>query len=162
MGSTRAPLIIGVGNRFRGDDGIGPALADRLRAEPLESCDIVDSSGEAAELMELWEGHDLVVIVDAVKSDMLPGTIHAVDVGDDHLPLEAFQASTHTFGLAQAVELARALGRLPQRLIIYGVEGSDFAPGQAMSDAVSGTAEIVADRIRNLVLATTEARRHDA
>ena len=67
------------------------------------------------------------------------------DAGDGPLPVDAFAGSTHDFGLAEAVELGRALGVLPERLVIIGIEGRAFAMGAAMSAEVSAAAaEVVA------------------
>lgn len=156
MGSSRTTLIIGVGNRFRCDDGVGPVVADRLRAEALPETEITDASGEAAELMDLWQGRELVVIVDAAQSGAPAGTIHAIEVNGDNLPLEVFQASTHTFGLAQAVGLARALDRLPKQMVIFGIEGSRFGHGQILSESVSHTVDDVAERIISFLTARPE------
>ncbi len=156
MGSSRTTLIIGVGNRFRCDDGAGPVVADRLRAEALPEAEITDASGEAAELMDLWQGRELVVIVDAAQSGAPAGTIHAIEVNGDNLPLDVFQASTHTFGLAQAVELARALDRLPQRMVIFGIEGCNFDHGQTLSESVRHAVDDVVERIKSFINAKPE------
>jgi len=148
MNSLRTTLVIGVGNRFRGDDGIGLVVAERLCADCPPGAEIALSSGEAAELMDLWEGRDSVIIVDAAKSNALAGTIHTVEVDRDELPLDVFQASTHTFGLAQAIELARALNRLPRCMIVYGIEGVDFDHGKTLSPPVAAVVEFVAAKIR--------------
>jgi hydrogenase maturation protease len=40
-----------------------------------------------------------------------------------------FRSSTHAFGLADAIELARVLNRLPRKLAIYGIEAAQFDAG---------------------------------
>jgi hydrogenase maturation protease len=59
----------------------------------------------------------------------------------------ALLRSTHAFGLAEAVELARALGRLPRFLVVYGVEGKCFTPGAALSAGVEAAAADAAARV---------------
>ena len=65
------------------------------------------------------------------------GTIHRLDASERELPAELFRASTHHVGLAEAVELARALGRLPARTVIYGIEGESFEIGERAHAAQS-------------------------
>ena len=148
MDALRDILVIGVGNRFRGDDGIGPAVIDSLRADPPHAT-ICETSGEATELIETWSDAKLVLIVDCISSGAPPGTIHHIEANRQNLPPQILQTSTHSFGLAEAVELGRALGRLPPRLIIYGIEGRDFGYGQTLSEPVASVVETVVARIHD-------------
>lgn len=123
------PLVIGVGNPDRGDDGAGPAVVGRVRGR--RTVEVRDSAG----LVELWRDEDEVIVVDAMVTGRPPGTVARFDVGTTELPAGAF-ASTHAFGLSTAVELSRALGRLPRSLEVYGIEAAQLAPGSAMSPQV--------------------------
>jgi hydrogenase maturation protease len=142
-------LVIGIGNRFRGDDAAGLRVADRLRADVINGATVTESSGEAADLMEMWVNADHVFVVDAVRSGAPAGAVHRFDAHLKKLPSPSFQTSTHSFGLAEAIELARSLGRLPRRLIVYGIEGGDFGHGSVLSAPVAGTLDEVAARIRS-------------
>jgi hydrogenase maturation protease len=102
--------------------------------------------GEPAELMEAWGGEDDVILIDAVVTGAAPGAVHVWD--GQHLPAFATSASsTHGLGVAQAIELARALDRLPARLRVYGIEGKEFAIGSAVSPEVERAVEDVVRRI---------------
>lgn len=73
-----------------------------------------------------------------------PGTVRRFDAHLGPLPADLATFSTHAFGAVQAVELARALGRLPQKLVVYAIEGADFGFGESPSQAVmQGVAEVV-------------------
>jgi hydrogenase maturation protease len=63
------------------------------------------------------------------------------------LPARFFRSSTHAFGVGDAVELARTLGRLPSRMVVYGVEGSDFDAGAALSPPVLAAVDNVVRRL---------------
>jgi len=133
-------LVIGVGNPDRGDDGAGAMVARALegdRSRELRDC---------TDLIDAWEGEDDVVVVDAVRSGGAPGTVLRFDALSDVLPARA-NSSSHSFGVAETVELARALGRLPGRLTVYGIEASDFERGGTMTAPV---AEAVARVVRVL------------
>ncbi|MCB9957925.1 MAG: hydrogenase maturation protease [Rhodospirillaceae bacterium] len=136
--------MIGVGNRFRSDDGVGPWVADRLAERGVRA---TEASGEGASLIALWEGAEAAVVVDAMASGGAPGSIRHFDAGAADIAAGTFAYSSHQFGLAEAVALARELGRLPGRLLVYGIEGESFAPGETLSSAVRAAADEVVARI---------------
>ena len=138
------PLVIGVGNRFRRDDAVGPLVADRLAGRGFR---VIEASGEGAALIETWNPEQSVVLIDAARSGAEPGTVHRFDAATQVLPSGLFHYSSHQFAVAEAIELARALGRLPERLIVYGIEGADFGHGEGLTPAVEGTAEALTKRI---------------
>jgi hydrogenase maturation protease len=129
-------LLIGVGNEYRSDDGVGILAARRIREKNFPGIVIVESDGEAASLLDAWVGMKTVVVVDAVSSGAPPGTIHRIDARRQSVPQELFPFSSHALGLAHAVELARSLGKLPINIIIYGIEGEQFAAGSRLSPKV--------------------------
>lgn len=137
-------LVLGIGNRFRSDDGVGPVVADRLRALGIPA---EERSGEGADLIDAWQGHDVVVVVDACQSAAAPGTVMRIDAAAQPLPAGLFRYSSHLFGLAEAVETARALGRLPPRLTVFGIEGVAFGFGDTLSPAVGAAVEEVVRRV---------------
>jgi len=149
-----ALVVIGIGNAWRRDDAAGLAVA-RLLAGALAGVDVLEREGEPAGLMDTWEGAERLWLVDAVSSGSPPGTVHRIDLAEQELPPELFRASTHHLGLAEAVELARALGRLPARVVFYGIEGSSFEAGEGMSPGVEMAVGHVADAIRDEVRACT-------
>jgi hydrogenase maturation protease len=130
-----------LGSRFRGDDAVGPLVADRLRAA---GATVLDCDDEPTRLLDSWAGLDLVVIVDAVSSGAAPGTVHRFDPGDGPLPRDLGLASTHAFSVPEALELGRALGRAPQRVLVLGVEGAAFGMGDPLTPAVDAALDGVA------------------
>jgi hydrogenase maturation protease len=148
----RRVLVIGVGNAYRRDDGVGLVVARRLRAEVPERVAVREESGEGAALMAAWEGADTVLIIDAVHSGAAPGTVQRLDAGERAIPADLFHFSTHAVSVADAVELARALGQLPPRLVVYGIEGRDFEAGVGLSPEV----EEAARQVVGLVLEEVE------
>jgi len=140
-------LVIGVGNPYRGDDGVGPAVARAVADLALESVTVLEHSSEGAGLLEMWEGRDMVILADAVSSGGMPGTVHRLDACATPIPVGLFHHSSHAFGVAEAVELGRAVGRLPPRLLVYGVVGERFASGNGLTGAVEGAVSGVVDCI---------------
>ncbi|MER7751914.1 hydrogenase maturation protease [Kitasatospora sp. NPDC097643] len=150
-------VLIGVGNEYRHDDGAAVAVLAELAAEDLQVDRITLCDGEPTRLMELWEGAELAIVVDAVHSHPgEPGRIHQVTVDADHLladPLadSSAAAGTHGLGLGHAVALAAALARLPRELLIVAVEGTDFSIGEGLSPAVSEAVPRAAAEVRRSV-----------
>ncbi len=139
-------VVIALGSRFRGDDGIGPSVVDRLNGR-LDECTIVEGRDDAMAIVSAWEDAALAVVVDAAVSGVLPGTIHRLEVDTQPLPRELARCSSHGLGLAEAVDLGKVLGRLPTRLVIYAVEAGTLEPGAALSPEVSAAAGEVARHI---------------
>lgn len=141
-------IVIGVGNPYRRDDGVGPYVIDRLRERGLPDALLAVSLGETAELIDLWDGEDLAVVVDAVQAvPAHPGRIHRLAVPD--LPAERGRAA-HGLDLGEAVELALVLECLPRRLVLYTVEAADTDFGLGLTPAVVDAAEDLTDEIAAL------------
>ncbi|NJL33710.1 MAG: hydrogenase maturation protease [Chloroflexaceae bacterium] len=151
-----APLVIGVGNALRGDDSAGLLVAQRLQAR-LPTLHIETASGEGVTLMELWAGAALVWVIDAVSSGAAVGTIHRLDVGTQRIPARFFHYSTHAFGVAEAIEMARVLGNLPPTMIVYGIEGRAYTMGAALSPEVAQAIDQVVVQIEAEITALNAA-----
>lgn len=129
-------LIIGVGNSFRQDDRAGLAVVQQLATLAWPDTDYSEQSGEGTKLMASWQGYQQVYLIDAVSSDAPPGTIFRLNAQSQTVPAAFFNYSTHAFGVAEAIEMARVLGDLPPLLRVYGIEGADFGAGQELSPPV--------------------------
>jgi hydrogenase maturation protease len=135
-------IVIGVGNPSRGDDGVGLEVARRVRSRGS-----FQVPAGSYELIDVWEGADDVVVVDAARSGSLAGTVHRFDAHDESLPGGILATSTHSIGVADAIEMARALGRLPERIVVYGIEVSDVTPGAGLTARVEHAVEVVVREI---------------
>ena len=141
---TRARLVVGLGNTWRSDDGAGPAVARALGDDPR----VLVHEGEPIGLLDAWEGAADVMVVDAVSSGAPAGTVHRLDAAVAPLPATVARGSTHAFGLAETIELSRTLGRLPERLTVYGIEGGRFDAGDKLSPPVRAAVDAVRDELR--------------
>jgi hydrogenase maturation protease len=128
--------VIGIGNEFRSDDALGILVARELRRRSKGDLRVIEHSGEGAALLDAFQGASAVLLIDAVASRDLPGTVVRIDLSCGGVPSSMTCASSHAFGVAQAVELGRALHRLPQKVILYGMVGECFEPGIGLSDPV--------------------------
>ena len=133
-------LVLGVGNRWRGDDAAGLEVARRAGG--------VEHEGDATRLLDAWAGAGEVVVVDAAVSGAPPGTLRWFDPRGAPLPATELRSSTHAFGVADAIELARALGDLPAGLLVCAIEGADFSLGAPMTAAVDTAVEALAGELQ--------------
>jgi hydrogenase maturation protease len=129
-------LVIGIGNEFRSDDGVGILVARAIEGKKLPGVAVIEQSGEGAALMDVWSEAGNVYLIDAVSSGAPAGTVYRIDARTGTFPKEFRPFSTHAFGVAQAVELARSMNSLPPKLIIFGVEGKNFESGKNLSSEV--------------------------
>ncbi len=143
--------LIGIGNRFRHDDAAGLEVARLVGLARPSGVTILEQQGEPASLLEAWSAADEALLVDGVFSGAEPGTLHTFEVGEEPLPAELFRPSTHALGVAEAVELARELDRLPRRLAVYGIEGESFEVGEGLTPVVRLAVEqLVAELLEEL------------
>ncbi|HEY6923337.1 MAG TPA: hydrogenase maturation protease [Steroidobacteraceae bacterium] len=139
--------VIGIGNPDRGDDGAGRVIAHRLQDLVPSDVEVLQHDGEATALVAQLHDAPTVLIVDACQSGAAAGTVHRFDAHRAPLPAAQFGLSSHGFGLASAIELARALNQLPQRCIVYAVEGKCFDAGAGLSPPVTAAVAVITARI---------------
>ena len=139
--------VIGVGNVWRGDDAAGLLAVRRLRERLGASVEIVEAEGDGLALLDLMEGIDHVVLIDAVKGKGRPGTTVRLDLSKESRWGTVVPCSTHAMGVADAIDLARALGRLPKQVILYGVEIESVESGASLSEAVHEGLDVVVEQV---------------
>jgi len=130
--------IIAVGNSFYGDDGVGAAVLEKIRHDGLfPGAELFDAHTDALALLDHLVPGRMNVIVDAARMGLEPGS--AVGFGPDQvrMKIKSDHLSMHGFGLAEAFELARQLGKLPEEVLIVGVEPERVAINEGLSAAVS-------------------------
>ncbi|HLW46536.1 MAG TPA: hydrogenase maturation protease [bacterium] len=143
--ATEPVLVVGVGNRYRGDDGAGLAAAARLGEAAGAPVVLLDNAGDGTVLLDVWQRADAVILIDAMRSGAPAGTVRRLDaaaeVGAANVAALLSQGrtlggSTHGVGVAEAVALGRTLHRLPRRLVVIGIEGRRFDAGVDLSHEV--------------------------
>ncbi|MDX1606846.1 MAG: hydrogenase maturation protease [Candidatus Competibacterales bacterium] len=147
-------LIVGLGNPWRGDDGAGPALIRWLRRRPLPAgVGLREQPADVLALLGAWEGWPRVILVDAMRSGASPGTLRRCDPVRPLLGEGFRHASNHRLGLADTLELARVLGRLPPLLEIHAIEGADFDSRAGLSRPVARAVVRLGRSLREELLA---------
>jgi hydrogenase maturation protease len=149
-------VVVAIGNALRGDDGVGLLVASALRTRVAPDVKLVERDGESLGLIDAWDGADTVLLIDAVRTGGAAGTISRREVGREGLPTSARTTSSHALGLAETVEIARALGRLPRRVVVWGVEVRALAAGGEPSPEVVAAVPAVVDGVLRDLEASTE------
>ena len=140
-------VVIGVGNEYRRDDGAGLAVVSSLRDRVPPGVELVLTDGEPTRLIEAWTGTALAVVVDAVRADPpRPGRVHRF-VLDRPLTGATRTASSHGFGLGDAIRLALALDRMPGQLIVHAIEAADLTLGTGLTPPVAAAVDEVAGAV---------------
>lgn len=160
-------LVVGLGSPDRGDDAVGPQVAGEVartvsdrrllgvhvveHEDPTALVDLLDPTGRTG----AW---DAVVVIDAVRSGAAPGSLTILHVGADGQGFDALgarldpgPAGTHGFGLAGAIELARALDRLPPSVVVVGIEAVSFEHGAPLSAPVHAALHRATDTVLSVV-----------
>jgi hydrogenase maturation protease len=136
-------LVVCVGNALVGDDAVGCAVHDRLAAAPLPPGVRLELLGLGGlRLLDLLEGEDRLVVVDAVQLGDPPGMVHLLSW--DALPPPVTATTSHGVGLREAIEVGRRLlpGQMPAQAFLVGVEGRVFdAVGEPMTPPVAAAVE---------------------
>jgi hydrogenase maturation protease len=138
--NNRSPLFfICIGNPYRKDDSVGIFLAAELKKRISEPGIVHQVFGEIGTVMDLMSKARNVIFVDAVSSGAEPGTIFRFDLADGNIPAVSYWGNTHGFSIPEAIDLAKILGQLPERVIVYAVEGKEFGAGEEMSEKVEAS-----------------------
>jgi hydrogenase maturation protease len=140
-------LVIGVGNDYRSDDGVGLAVIRVLNEKNLPGARLAECTGDGMNLIETWKVAKAVILVDAVSSESEPGTIFRFNALTGPIPAHLAFHSTHALGVAEAIELGRTLHQLPPYLLLFGIEGKNFAAGTNISPEVENAMQEVVEQV---------------
>ncbi|MFN3981827.1 MAG: hydrogenase maturation protease [Caldilinea sp.] len=83
-------LVLGIGNRWRGDDAAGLLTADALRAQKLPGVTIIETTVVDPALIDAWQDVGRLIVVDVVMSGAAVGTVHRLDLSRETFFYHAF------------------------------------------------------------------------
>jgi len=147
-------LVLGIGNLLIGDEGVGcltvEALSRRYTLPPSVEC--VDGGTAGFELLSMIDSKEHVILIDALRNDMEPGTV--VMVEGEHVP-KAFMARTtpHQLGICDVLAAAQLTEIMPKHLTLYGIEPKQMEVGIGLTPEVQAGMEkiicAVVDQLRH-------------
>jgi hydrogenase maturation protease len=142
-------VVIGIGNDYRRDDGVGPFVAAAISERKLPGVRVVTGIEDPMDLLDVWSGAALAVVIDAaVASPSTPGRIRRGAADDVAM---TGGVSTHGLDVTRAVALGRALGRAPDRLVVFTVEAANTGHGVGLTPRVAAAvSEVVAAAVAEI------------
>jgi hydrogenase maturation protease len=140
-------VVIGIGNRYRRDDGSALRVIDALAGRVPPSTIVVESDGEPARLIDSWSGAPIAVVVETVRQGNAPGSVAGI-AWDEHVERSGGgEHGSHSLGILEAIALGRAVGRMPRALHLVAIEPEDLGWGEGLSNPVAGCIDTAADLV---------------
>jgi hydrogenase maturation protease len=137
--------IIGIGNDFRRDDGVGLTVAERIAERRLPGVRVLSGISEPTAMLDAWSGAERVVVVDAVTgAHAAPGRIRRWAADDLDTTTVV---SSHALGLAQTCALGQALSQMPHELTVFTVDVADTSHGRGLTPVVAAAVPHLVDLI---------------
>lgn len=138
-------VVIGIGNDYRRDDGVGLSVAAEIAKRNLPGVRVVNAIGEPGGLIDAWSGARRAVVVDAAMRDRsTPGRIRRWVPGNGE---PATVLSSHSLGLPQTYALGQALGQIPEELVVFTVDAADVDQGTGLTPAVAAAVPKVVEAV---------------
>ncbi|MBS0287850.1 MAG: hydrogenase maturation protease [Proteobacteria bacterium] len=139
-------ILVGIGHPDRGDDSVGPLAIEALKKR-LPTVKMRSILGDVSSLIDIFANHACVILIDAITSGAKSGTIFRLEENLLNELAQSCRSSTHTFDLSQILEIANNLNSLPDKLIIFGMEGANFSVGEGLSLPVVAQFDTFVDSI---------------
>lgn len=129
-------LIIGIGNPYRYDDGVGFFVIDQLDNFKNQALEILRVKPDGYSLLEIWKDRELVIMIDAARGIGPVGTIKHFDALKENIPSKLSPVSSHSLSLPETIALGKTVNQLPKKLIIFAIEAGDLGYGTELSPEV--------------------------
>jgi hydrogenase maturation protease len=127
-------LVLGVGNPYRRDDGIGNEVIKVLSEQKISGFDLKDV-GDGLSILEIIEPYQKVIIIDACEMAESPGTVKVFSPEEAIIKIKNDALSTHGIGLAEVLHLIKAL-EIKIDLKIIGVQPKEIGFGEGLSKII--------------------------
>lgn len=138
--------IVGVGQRFAGDDGVGREVARRLVAQGVQARGVDDGAGLLTVLMD---SPSRVLVIDAVVGAGAPGTVHVLDRID--FDMDPRPVSSHGITVLEAIDLAARFNPALEVVLIGISINRPSSLGEGLSPKVAASVAEAAKRVTHLI-----------
>lgn len=146
--------IIGIGNTLYSDEGVGvhllPFLEEALAKYP--HVEIIEGATDGMKLLEPVEEADYLIIIDAINAGKADGEL--ITIRNDEIPQYfGIKMSIHQVGFQEVLFAARLQQRLPEEMVMFGIQPASLQLGVELSP-------IVKERMPELAATIIEQVRH--
>ena len=149
-------VVMGIGNSFRRDDGVGPAVAAAVGDLHLPGVRVLRCAGEMTQILDGWAGAGTAVLVDAAAGGT-PGRVRRCALDEF---IEATPFSSHELSLSQTYELARTLDRAPDSVVVVTVDVADTGHGVGLSPEVAAALPDAVDAVLRVLVEQADKAGH--
>ncbi|MDL1970591.1 MAG: HyaD/HybD family hydrogenase maturation endopeptidase [Candidatus Desulfofervidaceae bacterium] len=148
-------MVLGIGNILMKDEGVGVRTVEHMKKLDLpKEVELMDGGTSTPLLFPYFTEVDHLIVIDAVKGNMPPGSIYRLKP-EDLLPPDDSPVSLHDLGLVNALQMAEQVGMHPKTVIIFGVEPKEIDWGMELTPEIERRiptiAQIVLDEINKLI-----------
>ena len=137
-------VFVGVGNRMRGDDGIGPALIDLIKGRVPHAID-ADGAPENVTSAIRRLAPSAIIFLDAASLGEEPGSARVVEAGQ----LEKLEASVHNFSLDVVMEYLKVTTGAD--VFLVGVQPQRIGEGESISPELKKPLEEIASILISVI-----------
>jgi hydrogenase 3 maturation protease len=141
-------VFVGVGNRSRGDDAIGPLIIDLLAGGVPHALDVGPSPENYTGAIKKLKAKAIVFIDALIFKDLPPGAPQIVEIDD----IRHLGESTHTLSLDVVMEYLKI--ETGADVFMIGVQPGRIAGGEGLSPGIPETTRKIARSIRDSLAAT--------
>ena len=143
-------LVLGIGNLLLQDEGAGVRAVEEFGRRYVTSAEVelLDGGTSGIELLQYIQGKDYLIILDVVKSGNPPGVCIRLE-GESVPALFQKKISPHQLGLSDLLASAQLIGKMPERVVLFGIEPKSIETGLEMSCEVGGAIGRLADMVAN-------------
>jgi hydrogenase maturation protease len=148
-------MVAGVGNVFLGDDGFGCAVIAELLARPQPPDVRIEDYGIRGThlAIDLTDGYDLLVLVDALAGNEAPGTLRLVEPAPRDAAVPSLDA--HSMGPEATLRLLDTMGAKVGRVLIVGCQPATIEPTMELSAAVRAAVAPAVRMVESVLAETT-------
>ena len=147
-------LVLGLGNTLLRDDGVGPALLERLCESEDRwqgEVEFLDGGTQGLALLGRLSGRRALIIVDAMRLDAPAGTVHRLTLPELQGLTPGRASSGHEGNAGELLAAAQLLDELPDRVFVVGVEPETISTGLGLSSSVQQALPDASDQVACLL-----------
>lgn len=129
--------IIGIGNTLYSDEGVGVHVLPYLREKltNINNLEIVEGTTDGIRLLDPVEAADYLIIIDAINAGKLAGELITIE-GEEIPKYYGIKMSIHQVGFQEVLSAAMLRDRLPEKMIMFGIQPYSLELGLELSEIV--------------------------
>jgi hydrogenase maturation protease len=153
-------VVIGVGNLLLKDEGVGIHVLQALEKKNLPpGVQLFDGGVSGLGLLDFFPGASKALLIDAADMHRKPGAVLRFTPEDLRAQAREIKFSAHDIGVAEVLELARALGQSPKEVVIIGIQPKEIDWGTDLTPEVQASIPQVLQMIQEEIAQGEDARK---